>query len=142
MTESEIRETLDTYRRALRDLQSAIKTVRELELRSTATGSLRPKEVDVLQSLPLSARFEDTVADKIDLETVITAEMINLERMRSEAMRLIDLIQNTKYKIIMIEYYINGSTNSDIAKRLHYETKSINRMKRKAIKQICSKMSL
>lgn len=136
MTESEIRMKLDMYRKALRDMQSAIDTVRTLELRSTATGSLRPKEVDVLQSLPLSARFEEVIEDKVDLESVIAEELQNLETLRSEAMELINRISNTKYKVIMIEYYINGSTNFDIASRLHYDIKSINRIKRRAIKQI------
>ena len=139
MTEKEVRETLTEYRSMKRGMIEAIQTISILSEKSTATGSMAPKEVQVISSLPLAARFEDVVLDKVNLESILATELDLLEQMKTEALDLILLLGNRKHKIIMLEYYIECKTNSEIARQLHYDLNSIKRIKRKAIKAIAEK---
>ena len=140
MTEYDVKEKLNAYRTAKRDLEHAIDTIRMLEERATATGSLAPKEVQVMSSLPLSARFESAVEEKIDLELIVTHEINRLESIRSDVIDLISKASSLRGRIILTEFYLNGASNRDIANRLHYDIRTVNRIKRKAIVQI--KLSL
>lgn len=137
MTEAEIREALDSYRKALRDIQNALDIIKMLEERSTANGSLAPKEVQVISSLPLSARFEMAIEEKLDLELIVTQEIRRLEDIKQDVINLISKASNLRGRIILTEFYLNGATNKDIAERLHYsDVRVVCRIKNKAIKSI------
>lgn len=140
MTINEVKENLNQYRIALRDLQAVFRYISDLHDRSTATGSLAPKPDKVIASLPSGARFEDIIIEGIDLQTIVTEETAKLDGIKADVLALIAHANSARGRLVLIEFYINGKTNSDIATTMHYELRAIYKIKRKAIRQIAGKL--
>lgn len=141
MNEIEIREKLDTYRRFKRELRIALQTLDELMSKATATGSLKPKDIDVINSLPLNARFEDKIIDKADLEAIVDFEIRRMMPLKQECMSLISHAP-LRARLVLVMFYIDGLTLSQIADQIHLEVRSVKRIKSRGLKVIIKKMSL
>lgn len=140
MNETQIKEALNEYKIAKRDLQAAINTIRELEAKSTATGSLAPKEVQIIASLPLSARFEQLIVDKVDLEAIVAEEQAYLEEARKNVMQLIELSANKTQRRLLICRYIHCMTFEQCSRVINYSLPHTRRIHALAIKTILQKM--
>lgn len=136
MTDKDVKEQLNLYRKAVRDAEAALIDIRTLEERSTAIGSMNVKPDRIKSSMPLSARFEDVIIDKVDLEAIVDEEIQRLQDIRSSVQQLISYASTVRGRIVLTEYYINGCTEQTIAKQMHYDISTIQRIKRRAIKQI------
>lgn len=138
MTEKEIRSQLDSYRNAVRDIKAALRQLDELNAKATASGSLAPKEDRVISSPALQARFTSVVEDKADLEKIIVEEINRLADARKAAEDLIALAPSVMARIVLTRYYVDGETNSQIADAMHYEVRTVKRIKRRAIQKMSS----
>lgn len=136
MTEAQIKEQLNSYRIAKHDMRAALNAIKELEELSTATGSMAPKEVKVMTSLPLSARFEAIIEDKADLEKIIAQEQWYLEEAKELTLQLIVLVKNRQQRRVLTLRYIGDMRYETIAKMMNYSTQNIYKIHRKAIKTI------
>lgn len=141
MTETEIREQLNGYREGIRDLKAAIRLIDEMGELAVSTGSAAPKAVSVLSSPTLQARFEKAIGDKVDMELLVIGEASRLEDERRMAEALIALAPSAVARAVMTRYYLQGETNNQIARSMHYEVRTIQRIKHKAIRRICEKCS-
>lgn len=139
MTEEQIRIQLNSYRDAIRDIRAAVRQIEELGLRATASGSIAPKQDRVVASLPLQARFENAIADKADLERIVMEELARLEDDRKKAEALISLAPSTVARIVLTRFYIEGRTNNEVARSMHYDVRSVQKIKHKAIRRIADK---
>jgi len=136
MTETQVKEALNSYRIAKRDMRAALEAIKELEELSTATGSMAPKEVMVKTSLPLSARFEAIIEDKADLENIIAQERAYLEEAKETTLSMIELAGNRQQRRVLMCRYIHDMRFEQIARIMKYSTDHIYTMHRKAIKVI------
>lgn len=141
MTELEIRTLLNNYREGIRDLKAALKLADEIGEAAVATGSPTPRIDKVISSPALRARFEDAVAKKYEMERVIYEDAARLDAERRKAERLIALAPSAVARVVMTRYYLQGESNNQIARTMHYEVRTIQRIKQKAIRKICKKCS-
>lgn len=139
MKEEQIRNKLNSYRDAIRDINAAVRQINELGDKSTATGSLAPKKDRVIASLPLQARFEDVVAYKADLERIVAEEVARLENDRKQIEHMIALVPSVMQRIVLTKFYLDGKTNNQVAEEMHYEVRGLQKIKSKAIRQIAKK---
>ena len=138
MTEHEIREQLNNYRKAVLDIKAALRYISELHDRSTATGSLAPKMDRVISSPALQARFAEAIEEKADLERIVAEEIERLAGERKKAERIIAQAPSVVARIVLTRFYIDGESNIHIADSMHYEVRTIKRIKRGAIQKMSS----
>ena len=136
----EVKRQLNSYRNSLHDLKTIIRYINELHDKSTATGSLAPKQAKVVASLPSGAKFEDIIIQGVDLQNVLEKEAAALEEIKTEVLDLISYANTSRSRLILTEFYINCKTNYEIASVMHYEPRAIYKIKRKAIRQIANKI--
>ena len=138
MTEHEIREQLNNYRKAVLDIKAALRYISELHDRSTATGSLAPKMDRVISSPALQARFAEAIEEKADLERIVAEEIERLAGERKKAERIIAQAPSVVARIVLTRFYIDGESNIHIADSMYYEVRTIKRIKRRAIQKMSS----
>ena len=130
------------YWNARRDLEAAVRYIRELEAQATATGSMAPKEVQVISSLPLAARFEDILADKVDLENIVEAERVYLEQAKTNVESIIAELDDKRQRRVLTLRYIGCLSWKKVAKISGYSEDWIYSIHRKAINKLNSSQQL
>ena len=138
MTENEIREQLNSYRKAVLDIKAAMHQICELGDRATASGSLAPKKDRVISSPALQARFAEAIEEKADLERIVADEIERLAGERKKVESIIALAPSVMARIVLTRFYIDGESNVRIAESMHYEVRTIKRIKRRAIQKMSS----
>lgn len=138
MTENEIREQLNSYRKSVLDIKAAMRQISELGDRATASGSLAPKKDRVISSPSLQARFAEAIEEKADLERIVAEEIERLAGERKKAERIIAQAPSVVARIVMTRFYIDGESNLHIADSMGYEVRTIKRIKRRAIEKMSS----
>ena len=138
MTEHEIREQLNNYRKAVLDIKAAMRQISELGDRATASGSLAPKMDRVISSPALQARFAEAIEEKADLERIVAEEIERLAGERKKAEHIIAQAPSGVARIVLTRFYIDGESNIHIADSMHYEVRTIKRIKRRAIQKMSS----
>lgn len=112
---------LKTYKTAYRDLEIAKRYAAELGEASLVTGSLTLSSDRIVSSGTTSARFEDLIIDKADLERIITEEEdCNLKTAKKHVLSLIDLLPDKTDRLLLIMRYIDCFSWDAIANILGY----------------------
>lgn len=69
-----------------------------------------------------------------EFQEKLKEDILKLESVRSAIYTMIEELPDHYYRIILIDYYINGMTIEEIAERLNYSTSQVKRKRKKAVK--------
>jgi len=139
MTDKETKEALNEYRSLVKAYDDVLRIISELEDKATATGSPTPRADKVLSSLPQSARYEDDIINKADLEQVLAESVKDIQDARQRVEQLIALAPTPTQRRLLNCRYILGMQFITIAKVLRYSEDHVFTIHRKAIKAISKK---
>lgn len=133
------KETLDNYRYLKKQILKAVSEAQRLGEKAVSQGG--PAADRVASSLTNNATFERIIEEKADLESVILEELDRLDEMHKTAETYIALADTAEGRVILTSFYIDCLTNQQIADALHYDKRTIKRIKREALLQINGKLS-
>ena len=139
MTDKETKEALNEYRSLVKAYDDVLRIISELEDKATATGSPTPRADKVLSSLPQSARYEDDIINKADLEQVLAESVKDIQDARQRVEQLIALAPTPTQRRLLNCRYILGMQFITIAKVLRYSEDHVFTIHRKSIKAISKK---
>lgn len=135
-----LRDRFEKYRAANFELSNALRIAEGLKHKSLSLGSLKPREVDVVNSRDLSARYEDLIVDAADIERIMSDKIEALAAERETLMELIALAP-ADLGLVLIEYYINGRVNADLCELLTIsDQRSVQKVKKKALIKIAERL--
>lgn len=141
MTEKEVKEKLNAYRIAYRDIQIVMRRIEELDTLSTMTGNMAPKEVSVISSPVLAAQFEDKIIDKAYLEKIVEKEIGKLELIRQEVISMIDMLSDKQQKMLLDMRYLQRMSWKKIIRVMNYSERQIFRIHWQALHKIAKDVS-
>ena len=138
---NKIRERFETYRKEIIEIQSAIALSNKLEEKSTSIGSVKAREIDVISSTELSARFEDLIIDAADIKMRMIKRMDALSDEKDALMNMIDLAPVRMHNEL-IYYYLNGESNRTVGAKTNKEPRALQKNRKKAFYIISKKLEV
>jgi DNA-directed RNA polymerase specialized sigma subunit len=108
-----------------------IQQLRELSTKATSTLSDMPKGGN--QS---ANKTQDIVLKIIGLENEISKDMITLIDLKGEIINAIKSVKDPEYRLLLELRYLCFKSWSDVAAEMRYDTNSIFRMHRYALKSV------
>jgi DNA-directed RNA polymerase specialized sigma24 family protein len=130
----EIKEQLNSYRILSREISGALRLLEDLDQQAFASGA--SGEMKVIASLPLSARFEDIIADKADLERVIKDSLDLLHIYKKQVVKLIARNPDPAQRTLLAMRCLECMKWEDIAERMHYSKRHIYNLYNEAVHNI------
>lgn len=138
MTEKEIKDALKEYKSLVNAHNEIVDIINSLDARATATGSVTPRADKVLTSLPQTARYEDVIINKADLERVLQESFADIEEAKRRVELLIIRAPNDKHRTVLRCRYLYFMDFFTISKVTHYTEDNVYKIHRKAIKAIAN----
>jgi len=136
MTEKILKEKLRRYRRILKDYESELRRLEELEHMSTSMRSLSDLSERVRSSSSASAKYESVVLDKVTLENELSAVLEEVRSAKEETEALIQLAETREQQLLLRCRYIDGMEFEQIAKVLKFSEQNVYFIHKKALGSI------
>lgn len=135
-----LRMRFEAYKTASIELENALRIADRMRAEGLNLGSLKPREVDVVNSRDLSARYEDLIVGAADIERMMSDKIAELEEEQKQLKELIKLAP-IDLGLVLTYYYINCNTNVDVCNILMIsDQSSVNKMKKKAFQKIAERL--
>ncbi len=140
VTQADVKH-VKTYLRKARELDTLVHTkLSEIDrLRELAECLSSPRMGDKVSSNKGNTSMQ-TVDKIVDLQAEIRKEIAELVSLIGEIHAKIELLEDTRERIVLTEFYINGKELDEIAEMMGYEKRQIYRIHGNALAHL--KMSL